>query len=235
MKENMRHLVRPLTCGAVGLVFTAGLLSGCTKKSENAVQVTGTDTECTAAGGSIQAGKVTFELQNKAGDVNELYVLTPDGEVRGEVENVATGSMKSLTADLTKGEYVLRCKPGMTGNGIESRITVVGDGGTKRKAADRTVAISAHEYGVDGVPTDVKAGETIRFEMHNTGKEIHEFEVLDPAGETVGEVGPTEGGATGIGTVTFEKAGTYKWQCILVNGQGQAHDALGMHGTITVA
>ena len=46
---------------------------------------------------------------------------------------------------------------------------------------------------------------------------------------------PIEPGASGGATITFEEAGAYTYQCILVDAAtGKPHDELGMTGTMTV-
>ncbi len=51
----------------------------------------------------------------------------------------------------------------------------------------------------------ITAGETIRFEMTNSGDQAHEFEVLLPDGEALGEVAAIEPGEEGGATMTFDR------------------------------
>jgi len=216
------------------LVLSLVAAGGCSKSSADTVAVVGTDTSCTAAKRTIAAGETTFEFENKANDVNELYVLRPNGDIVGEVENVTSGSRRTLNADLVAGTYRLQCKPGMTGSGVSSTITVTGTGGSAAPKVTREVRLVATDYTVTGVPTDVTSGETIRFELRNNGTEAHEFEVLGPDGDPVGEVPGTEPGRTGSATITFARTGAYTWQCLLKNPAGMTHKSLGMTGTITI-
>lgn len=97
--------------------------------------------------------------------------------------------------------------------------------------ADREVAIEASEYKFTGVESlSATTGETIKFTLANKGTEQHEFEVLQPDGEALGEVEATDPGKTGQVMITFEEAGTYAYQCIL-----EEHDTKGMTGTFTVS
>ncbi len=76
----------------------------------------------------------------------------------------------------------------------------------------------------------MKAGETIEFAMTNTATtEQHEFEVLGPDGNALGEIGPTDPGQTGTVVLTFDDAGTYTFVCGITD-----HEAKGMKGTFTV-
>ncbi len=71
--------------------------------------------------------------------------------------------------------------------------------------------------------------------MTNAGTQPHEFEVLDPDGDAVGEVAAVEPGGFGGTTMTFDSPGVYRYQCILVDpNTGDRHSALGMQGTFEV-
>ena len=90
------------------------------------VDVVGTDTSCTPARTTVPAGPTTFRLWNDAAGSSELYVLRPDGTMVGERENIGPGTSGELTVELPAGDYALRCKPGMKGDGIRSPLKVSG-------------------------------------------------------------------------------------------------------------
>ncbi|MEZ5372093.1 MAG: cupredoxin domain-containing protein [Microthrixaceae bacterium] len=219
------------------LATTIGLAACSGGSADSALEVTGTDDACTIDRDIVGAGKIDFEFTNNGDDVSELYVVRANGDVAGEVENVTTGTSRTLTVDLVAGDYRVRCKPGMTGDGIESEFTVTGEGGTRQADPDRTITFDAVDFAYEDLDLDgITAGDTIRFEMTNSGTEPHEFEVLDPGGEPVGEVASTEPGETGGATMTFSPPGEYSYQCILVDPEtGKKHSVLGMAGTFTVA
>lgn len=220
------------------LAAAALLLSACSFGSaDSSTTVTGTDDGCDLADTELEAGKIDFKFTNEAGDISELYVLRADGDVVGEVENVTTGTSRTLTVDLNAGDYLVRCKPGQTGTGFSTPFTVSGEGGAAEVSADRTVTFDSIDFTYSDLDlSGISAGDTIRFEMTNTGSQPHEFEVLDPNGEAIGEVEAIEAGATGAATVVFEAAGTYQFQCILIDpASGQEHTMLGMLGTFEVA
>ncbi len=232
---NVRN--RANTAVAV-LAAAAILLPACSFGSaDTTTAVTGTDDGCVLADTELEAGKIDFEFTNEAGDVSELYVLRASGDVVGEVENVTTGTKRSLTVDLNAGDYMVRCKPGQTGTGFSTPFTVTGEGGAAEAVADRTISFSAVDFTYDDLDlTGISVGDTIRFEMVNNGSQPHEFEVLEPGGEAIGEVEAIEATQTGAATVTFETAGTYEFQCILIDPvSGKEHTMLGMSGTFEVA
>ncbi len=236
----MRPSPSPITA-FVAVAAAAALalaLTGCsTEAAGSTVAVTGTDDGCRIENDILTAGKIDFDFTNEAIKVNELYVVRDNGDVVGEVENVTTGTTRTLTADLTKGAYRVRCKPGQTGQGIESDFTVTGDGGAVQAAPDRTITFDAVDFHYDQLDlSGISTGDTIRFEMTNSGDQPHEFEVLNPSNEPIGEVAAVAAGGSGGATVTFDEAGTYRYQCILVDPASEkAHTDLGMVGTFEVS
>ena len=227
----MSHVLLRRACFAATILTLVVAGASCAKKSDNTVAVTGTNDACTPAVTSLNAGKVTFEFTNKADKVNELYVLRADNSVVGEVENVTTGTKRSLTADLSAGEYFLACKPGQEGDGIRTEIEVTGGGGAAAPVADRTIAVGAANYSFT-LPegATIAKGETIAFTMKNDGTLEHEMEVFLPDGDALGEIGPTKAGESGAVTLTFDEAGTYRLVCGI-----EGHEALGMVSSIEVA
>src|SRR2546426_626719 len=84
-------------------------------------------------------------------------------------------------------------------------------------------------YVVPSSLSTITAGQTIEFELENTGTVEHEFEVLGPDGKAVGEVGETEAGKTGKADITLTKSGTYTFRCGI-----EDHEKRGMKGTFVV-
>ena len=87
----------------------------------------------------------------------------------GEVENIGPGTSRDFTVDLGAGTYEVACKPGQTGDGIRTEITVTGTA-TTVAAADRTVAFESLRPRLHRPRrlSTVTAGETIEFAMTNT-------------------------------------------------------------------
>lgn len=222
---------------AVPVAALLALTACSTESADSTVGVTGTDDACIIAQDIVDAGKVGFEFLNESSDVNELYVLKANGDTLGEVENVTTGTSRTLTVDLVAGDYLVRCKPGQTGDGFESPFTVTGEGATAQAEPDREIAFEAVDFEYEGLDLgSIADGDTIRFVMTNAGEQPHEFEVLDPDGEPIGEVAATDPGGSGGATMTFTAPGVYTYQCILVDpATSRPHTELGMTGTFDVA
>ncbi len=221
---------------AVPVAALLALTACSTEAADVTVGVTGTDDACTIESDIVDAGKVAFEFLNESSKVNELYVLKANGDTLGEVENVTTGTSRTLTVDLVAGDYLVRCKPGQSGDGIESPFTATGDGGAEQAEADREIAFDAIDFDYENLDlTGIADGDTIRFVMTNAGEQAHEFEVLEPSDEPIGEVAATNPGDSGGATMTFEAPGVYTYQCILVDPDtGKPHTELGMIGTFEV-
>jgi plastocyanin len=229
----------PTRAAVIGAAAAAAflLLSGCsTGSADSTTTVTGTDDTCVIASDELEAGRIDFEFTNTGDEVSELYVLRENGDVVSEVENVTTGTTRTLTVDLGAGEYQVRCKPGQTGEGFASGFTVTGEGGAVQAEADRKKTFDSIDFTYENLDlTDIVDGETIRFEMTNQGTEPHEFEVLSPDGEALGEVASIDPGQSGGATISFDTTGTYIYQCILVEPEsGKKHSELGMTGTFEV-
>ncbi len=207
-------------------------LTACSSTDDaGAIAVTAGNEECKVAETNLDAGKSTFKVTNDGDDVTEVYVYGHGDEVKGEVENIGPGTSRTLSVDLTAGDYEVACKPGMKGDGIRTEIVVTGSGGTATPPPNRTADVVAIDYefqGVEGL-TFVK-GDTVEFRMKNDAPaEKHEMEVFGPDGTLIGEVGPTKPGQTGEVVLTLADGGTYKVNCGIDD-----HAKKGMKGTFTV-
>jgi uncharacterized cupredoxin-like copper-binding protein len=226
---------RRLCSRLVALVALAVGAGACTSTSSGpaAVVVTSTDKACVPARTSLDAGQVTFEIANKGNATTELYVFGAGDKVIGEVENVGPGTSRRLTVELAAGDYQLNCKPGQTGKGIRTAITVAGKGGAVgagAKPAGREVDLTAIDYAFKLNDPAVKAGETILFRMSNTGGAAHDLQMFGPDNKMIGAIDRIDPGKTASATFTFAKPGTYRFICDV-----QDHQSRGMKGTLTVA
>ena len=200
------------------------------------ITVTAGATTCGVGATSLPAGKNVFNVKNTGSEASEVYVYGKGksgdyDQVLGEVENVGPGISRKLTATLSGQDVEFACKPGQKGDGIRARINVTGGtSSTAKSAYDREVLVTATDFALNGAPLTARVGERIEFKLQNNGGTDHEFEVLDAAGENIGEVGPTAPGKTGEVIITFAKAGAYSYLCGIADHAGK-----GMKGTITVS
>jgi iron uptake system component EfeO len=108
-----------------------------------ALTVISTDTECTPSVASVTAGTVVVRTTSKTTEATELYVERPDGSVVAERANVEPGDSEDMVVEMPPGDYVLRCKPGKTGQGITASVTAAG--GTTA-ASDPRLVQAAKDY-----------------------------------------------------------------------------------------
>jgi uncharacterized cupredoxin-like copper-binding protein len=101
---------------------------GSAGSSSEAVAVTTTDDRCDVERTSLRPGATTMVVTNKGSQVTEVYVYGEDNgkysRVIGEAENIGPGTSRDLKVTLTSGTYEVACKPGQSGNGIRTRVTV---------------------------------------------------------------------------------------------------------------
>jgi plastocyanin len=98
--------------------------------------------------------------------------------------------------------------------------------------ADTVAAYTLVDFEFQG-PTNVK-GPNVLFTAENKGTQDHELELLDEAGEAVGEVEAFSPGAEAEPLAAVLEPGTYTIQCILETEEGEVHKDLGMVATLMV-
>jgi len=217
---------------AVAAACAVGALTACGNDDSSApkgdaVAITATDSECKVAKTSFDPGPVTFAVTNKGQQTTEVYVYGQQGgaftKVITEVENIGPGITRDLNATLSGGTYEIACKPGQTGNGIRTPITVSGaaasEPATGDAAYDREIEVEVTAAGVqvaDGLTA--KVGEKIEFKLGNKTDAKRELEILDPSGKVVSEVEADANGEAET-IVPLTSAGTWT---LKVEGQGVA-------------
>lgn len=100
-----------------------------TTSTATRVAVLATDDECTLSASEVPSGPVVFSIENAGSDVTEFYVFAADGvTIETEVENIGPGLTREAALTLAPGDVVAACKPGMTGDGIRTPLTVTDSG-----------------------------------------------------------------------------------------------------------
>lgn len=121
---------RPVTAaaGALLLVTIAGCGSTSSESGTTTYDVKAGDTTCALDKTTFAAGTVAFKVENTGSDVTEVYVYGKVAgaftKIMGEVENIGPGTSRTFTVSLRPGRYQVACKPGMSGDGIRTDITV---------------------------------------------------------------------------------------------------------------
>jgi iron uptake system component EfeO len=164
-----------------------------------ALRVTAADSTCTSSAGRLASGTSRLEVSNAGKDVTEVYVYGPGDAIVGEVENLAPGARRDLVVTLRPGTYTVACKPGQTGRGIRTALTVTGSAATE---ADPRVdaAVASYTAWVQGqvvqlLPaakafTDaVIAGDTGRAKALYAPSRVA-WERIEPVAESFGDLDP---------------------------------------------
>jgi iron uptake system component EfeO len=191
------------------------------------VAVASGDDSCEVERTDLAAGPITFAVTNEGSSTTEVYVYgEADGEytrVVSEVENIGPGTSRDLEVDLSAGTYEVACKPGQTGDGIRTPITVTGegsDGESEESGYDREIELSTDGSTIAGLDGGATSGERIEFKLTNEADDARALELKKPDGSVAGEV-EVDPGATGEVVIELDVAGT--WQVIV---EGEGHDDL---------
>lgn len=179
------------------------------------VAVAASEDACDVAKTKLDAGPVTFRVTNTGSKVTEVYAYgEKDGAfdtIVGEVENIGPGTSRDFSVDLTGGTYEIACKPGQTGDGIRTKVSVTGNaaGETGEPAYDREIEMTVAAAGLTGLHgADAKAGERIEFKLANDTDGTRSLEILDPSGAVVAKA-EIDKGAEGEVIVELKPAGTW--------------------------
>ena len=233
---------RTLSLLALTALAAAPVAAGCGGSSEGSaasgseVSVRASDTACEVARTTLDAGSTTFAVRNSGSKVTEVYVYgAKDGaftKVVSEVENIGPGTSRDMTVTLAGGTYEVACKPGQTGDGIRTKITVTGSGsgagasasasgeaGESEGGYDREISLATDGTAITGLTGGAEKGEKIEFKLANNAGAERTLELKAPSGTVAGEVEDIEPGETGELVVTLDQAGT--WQ-VVVEGEGVA-------------
>jgi len=183
-------------------------LSGCVSNAAAAadtIAVSSTASECALTTATAPSGSIVFDITNDGADVTEFYLLAEDGlQVITEVENIGPGLSRELVAQVPAGEYIIACKPGMVGDGIQAAFTVTDSGqevsptgelgAQLDDAADQyilyvrdqiqTLVTKTNEFAAAYV-----AGEDQRAKDIYADARVH-WERIEPVGEAFGDLDP---------------------------------------------
>ncbi len=113
-----------VTAAVLALVAVTGLAACGGQKAKETIAVTATDTTCDVAKTALTPGTYKFAVKNNGKQETEAYVYTKAGKKVEEVEHIAPGTSRSLTATLTSGSYEVACKPGEKDPGIRTPLSV---------------------------------------------------------------------------------------------------------------
>ncbi|WP_291377728.1 iron uptake system protein EfeO [Demequina sp.] len=130
---------------ACAVPVAALLLAACTGEPgvrDVTVSVTSTDDACAVSRSSTPAGNVVFSLKNDGSQATGFRVYEQDGTaVVAAVENVGPGASSDLVVNLTAGDYVTACDPGMDGDEIRRELTATEAGAAATPTGEHAEAL----------------------------------------------------------------------------------------------
>jgi iron uptake system component EfeO len=146
LARNRTALAGAAALSALSLAACGGAIdpADAAGKGADAIAVTAADDACDVATVDLDAGTHRFAVTNTGSKVTEFYVYADGDRVVGEVENIAPGVARDLLVQLPAGSYQTACKPGMTGDGIRTTLTVSGE--SAPLTGDQTLAAAGTDY-----------------------------------------------------------------------------------------
>lgn len=188
-------------------LLVAVLLTGCSATKRTSAGSSGTiavdagEKTCQVATSTLPAGQHTFEINNSASQVTEVYVYAPGDRIMGEVENIGPATKRTLIVELAAGEYEVACKPGMVGNGNRTALTVTGAAAASQtKDQDLQAAVDSYRKYVESETqalvestatfvAAIKAGKLAAAKQAYPTARLH-YERIEPIAESFGDLDP---------------------------------------------
>ncbi len=198
--------MRPLLLAAPAALLALAL-TGCGTEADAAgssaapaVDVTAGDDSCALSRTALTAGKTVFRISNTGSRTTEVYVYEGTRIVT-EKEDIAPGLDYELTAQLDAGSYEVACKPGGTGDGVRTPVTVAAatgapvavDPAATKAVADYRAYVQAEADRlvplVQGFATAVKAGDVAGAKARYAPSRAP-WEAIEPVAEAFGDLDP---------------------------------------------
>ncbi|MCB2176612.1 MAG: EfeM/EfeO family lipoprotein [Actinomycetales bacterium] len=202
------RLLAPVALTPLAALALAGCVANTPGEDTRTLTVDSSATACTVSATRAPSGTLTFAVTNSGQEVTEFYLYGPDGQtVIGEAENIGPGLTRNLVVQVSPGDYVTACKPGMAGEGIRAPFTVTDSGaatgasGTAGATADGLAAAEAAylDYVTGEVSTLVArtqdfadayaAGNADAARALYASTRVH-WERIEPVAESFGDLDP---------------------------------------------
>jgi iron uptake system component EfeO len=202
----MRTRRTPLVAaGAAALALLAACgggsdAAGGSGEASDDIAVAASDSSCDVATTELDAGTHEFTVTNSGSSVTEFYVYAEGDRIMGEVENIAPGVARSLLVELPAGSYQTACKPGMTGDGIRTDLTVSGE--SEQLSDDEALQAAVTDYTryvtsqvtalqeqTQAFVTAVKAGDVAQAQALYPVARTY-YERIEPVAESFGDLDP---------------------------------------------
>ncbi|MFF7990753.1 iron uptake transporter permease EfeU [Kitasatospora xanthocidica] len=133
--------VLPTALVAVPVVVAGAVIAVSDGKQESSATVTVAEKDCGKGFGTPRPGQQVFQMHNTGDKVSEVYLVDPgSGAVYGEIEGLAPGTTRALTATIGSGDYAWRCVPTGGSAVTSAAVHVTGGGEVKTVKAVKPVS-----------------------------------------------------------------------------------------------
>ncbi|MFC1431788.1 iron uptake transporter permease EfeU [Streptacidiphilus sp. N1-3] len=171
-RPRPRWLV-PAAVVAVPAVVAVAVIASSGGKPTATATVSVSPTACGKGFTAPKPGQQTFQMHNTGKATSEVYLIDPaSNAVYGEIEGLAPGTTRTLTATIGSGSYAWRCVP-TGGAAVTSAAVQVRGGGTAVKpvlplaAADLDAPLAAYKSYVEaGLATLATETAGLQADLH---------------------------------------------------------------------
>ncbi|SOB85944.1 iron uptake transporter permease EfeU [Streptomyces sp. 1331.2] len=165
--------VLPTALVAVPVVVAGAVIAVGDGKQDSAATVSVSEQDCGKGFAAPQPGQQVFQMHNTGDKVSEVYLVNPGtGAVYGEIEGLAPGTTRALTATIGSGDYAWRCVP--TGGNAVTSAAVHITGGSEVKAVkpvsedDLKGPLDAYkDYVTQGLTTLMTQTQKLQTDVHS--------------------------------------------------------------------
>ncbi|MFE6052700.1 iron uptake transporter permease EfeU [Kitasatospora sp. NPDC056446] len=134
VRSGRPRWVLPTALVAVPVVVAGAVIAVSDGKQDSSATVTVSEQDCGKGFGTPQPGQQVFQMHNAGDKVSEVYLVDPaSGAVYGEIEGLAPGTTRALTATIGSGDYAWRCVP-TGGKSVTSQAVHITGGSSGVKA-----------------------------------------------------------------------------------------------------
>ncbi|MER7755896.1 iron uptake transporter permease EfeU [Kitasatospora sp. NPDC097643] len=131
-RPGRRRWVLPAALVAGPAVVAAVVIAVGADKPAGAATVAVSEAECGRGFTAPAPGQQVFQMHNTGDKVAEVYLVNPaTGAVYGEIEGLAPGTTRALTATIGTGDYAWRCVPTGGRSVTSAAVHVTGGGEVK--------------------------------------------------------------------------------------------------------
>ncbi|MFJ2192825.1 iron uptake transporter permease EfeU [Kitasatospora sp. NPDC087861] len=132
VRSGRPRWVLPTALVAVPVVVAGAVIAVSGGKQDSTATVSVSEQECGKGFTTPVPGQQVFQMHNTGDKVSEVYLVNPaSGAVYGEIEGLAPGTTRALTATIGSGDYAWRCVPTGGKSVTSASVHVTGGGEVK--------------------------------------------------------------------------------------------------------